>query len=678
MRLKQDIAITELSKDEFGRDNLVKLLFNAITEMTLEAHPAITFGIYGAWGEGKTSLMQMLDKELINNGLKTKWYNPWRIVDETKILNDFFSVLASICGKDAACILEIYARTFLISENAYPYSPVMASYLTRLSQELIDKENFSSLKDRISRQLRENNEHPVIFIDDVDRLNNKEIQMVFKIIRQIADFDNVIFVVGCDPAAVSDALDLTYPSARSKEKAERGRAFLEKIVQIPIQLPAIQERTLQRLINMTLTEIKDTFDVEVDEAAIDTVSKELSTIFKTRRAIIRYGNQLRFVLPTIHKETEFVDLCLMESLKYLNEQGWLEIYRQKSNLFGETNFIYDAEKREETQKKLFEEAINKIIWHYTSENHKYVESILRGRLFNKRLYPINHLSKAINNTIYFAQYFTCSVPEDIISRDEMLIFADLINESEDKAIDWINEKNAHYSENEIYRTVRLKLDMERGENTVMIEAKMCRVLSFSELAQGYSKHLVGNPYSSDIQITAVIIPKYMIHIAGGYQIPDTDAESSVLKDIFTKAPFNFCMCVLYGIYSEHSFAPKDEKGVFNILKDRLTQQGLMSLFEYSFLISKTFLKIWKKSDKKGYSSFLSNILREESFDVGSFIVSGLSSISQKDHSRVIQDISDLFKDEKELFVKKLRLSSEREKELFKSFVSSCEYLKGEI
>lgn len=93
--IKEDIPISSLSEDGLGRKSLVRLVVDAIKNNMSHAHPAMTMGIYGAWGEGKTSVMQMVKSELEKEYL-TIWYNPWSVADENKILMEFFSQLSNI------------------------------------------------------------------------------------------------------------------------------------------------------------------------------------------------------------------------------------------------------------------------------------------------------------------------------------------------------------------------------------------------------------------------------------------------------------------------------------------------------------------------------------------------------------------------------------------------------
>ena len=677
--IKEDIPILSLSQDELGRTAIVHLMVDAIKNSMSHSHPAMTMGVYGAWGEGKTSVMQMVKTELKAAHIETIWYNPWSVADEHQILMEFFSLLSTFAFDDSTIpsAIENYGRLFLTSSVNGSYSPVVASYLTRLAQCLPESgKNLLDIKTNISKRLMDSRKYPVIFIDDVDRLSNNEIRIIFKLLRQIADFDNVTYVVGLDPAAVVDAL---YSScSASGDKFSRGREFLAKIIQVPIVLPSIDETILQDQLKKMLLEVAADFDIIVDSKSLQMVSENLSSVFTTKRSIVRFGNQLRFVLPSVYKETEFMDLCFMESLKYINEQGWLEVSRQKNNLLGIIPFIADEKERENAKYKAYSTAINAILY-YFPERRAYVETVLRDHLFPKiHHYGINALSKAINNRIYFSQYFICGVPEGVIARSDAEQFAKLVWEDEDSAISWINIKMEHYPSDEIDRTSRLALEMVERQNSVEMAAKLCRVLSFSNMANNYTKSLVSNPTRIDITITVVIIPRYMVRVVDEQRIPERKAEAALLKEIYEKAPVNFCMNLFYGIYSDKCFVPEDEKAVFDVLKKRVLEQERMSIFEYSYFILQRFLLVWKKTNPKSYRSYIDSILKGESFDAGSFVVRSLQENSIDDRLTTVVAITNLFSDAWDSFLENLNNYKDKENKLYRFFVSNCNQIKKEI
>jgi len=56
---------------------------------------SLTIGVYGSWGEGKTSVMNFIEQELAAQGDAIVFtFNPWRFADEPSLLRAFFTTLA--------------------------------------------------------------------------------------------------------------------------------------------------------------------------------------------------------------------------------------------------------------------------------------------------------------------------------------------------------------------------------------------------------------------------------------------------------------------------------------------------------------------------------------------------------------------------------------------------------
>lgn len=62
------------------------------------------------------------------------------------------------------------------------------------------------MKKTISSKMSERKDKIVVFIDDLDRLDKEEIRMVMKLVRSVADFPNIIYVLCFDNEIVEHAL----------------------------------------------------------------------------------------------------------------------------------------------------------------------------------------------------------------------------------------------------------------------------------------------------------------------------------------------------------------------------------------------------------------------------------------------------------------------------------------
>lgn len=95
--------------------------------------------------------------------------------------------------------------------------------------KLTPPEGFEARKKKLEELLKKDRFQRVVFIDDLDRLPADELQEMFRVIKSVANFPNVVYVLAYDQEVVSTGLDKFHPG--------RGELFLEKIVQMPVALP---------------------------------------------------------------------------------------------------------------------------------------------------------------------------------------------------------------------------------------------------------------------------------------------------------------------------------------------------------------------------------------------------------------------------------------------------------
>lgn len=95
---KQDIIIDspkeKLEDDLFGWAPIVNRIADIIRLKSSVSHDCFTIGIYGKWGEGKSSLMNMVCENLsLEENIEVIHFNPWLFKDQESLLLDFFKTL---------------------------------------------------------------------------------------------------------------------------------------------------------------------------------------------------------------------------------------------------------------------------------------------------------------------------------------------------------------------------------------------------------------------------------------------------------------------------------------------------------------------------------------------------------------------------------------------------------
>ena len=111
-----DAPVTDSKNDRFKRWPFAKRVAETIASRTDPS--SLVVAIYGAWGDGKTSVLNFISQELATRAdILTVKFNPWRFGDESAVLRHFFAELARVVGasltsksEDFGAALEKYGK----------------------------------------------------------------------------------------------------------------------------------------------------------------------------------------------------------------------------------------------------------------------------------------------------------------------------------------------------------------------------------------------------------------------------------------------------------------------------------------------------------------------------------------------------------------------------------------
>ncbi|MDK2773000.1 MAG: KAP family NTPase, partial [Flavobacterium sp.] len=301
----------------------------------------LTIGIYGKWGEGKTSFLNLL-KDKIEHFDKDKngkeylifEFNPWRYSNEDEMLFDFFDGISKRFYVDHQTKIQKvgtlitryskYLKAIKISSSigipkrlgtsiSFEPSKIFEALGEDLSGEQI---TLDKLKDKVNEAVNNANFKVLVFIDDLDRLDKDEIYTILKLIKLNANFDNFIFITTLDSEHVVKAIKDRYG-----EENEDGILFLEKIINIPIHLPKIETEDLQLFFEKKLDEISK--NLNINESKNDEIKSIVydfnDNYFKSPREIIKVLNSFYINAFSFEYEINLRDLFWIEYLKIKNE-----------------------------------------------------------------------------------------------------------------------------------------------------------------------------------------------------------------------------------------------------------------------------------------------------------------------------------------------------------------------
>jgi len=282
-----------------------------------EERTSLAIGIHAPWGEGKTSVLNLIRQRLLESEIICLEFNPWRYPGEDKLLKNFFFDLAKTIGVSLETTSEKAGRAIKKYSKGLAWMGfigIKADEALAALSELVPDAEIEELKARIEEQLGKATKKVVVIIDDIDRLDITEIQALFRIVKLSANFPNVVYILSFDEKRVADAIKNLYG-----DNIEAGANFLEKIIQISLPLPPASSRALLELTVRDINHALDSAEINLTDAQEEQFTKLFQNAFKDRiktpRKIKRMSNALNFAFPLMRDEVDNLDLLFIEYIK---------------------------------------------------------------------------------------------------------------------------------------------------------------------------------------------------------------------------------------------------------------------------------------------------------------------------------------------------------------------------
>lgn len=333
--VNSDVPLQNPDEDGLGRARLAEQIADGIAGS--DKSSSLVMGVYGRWGSGKSTMLNFIEhyiKEMPN--VICLRFNPWIVGGEDELLVAFMASLAHAVkisdtsrAKKAAATAGVildYASVFVRLGSLVPAfaaanaaadaSSSLADKLKGLSQSSLEEK-----KNTIGHGLEESNKRIVVIMDDLDRLDKRELNAVMKLVKLVADFPSTVYVLAFDDEMVARAIGEMYTMATSPVEAEQaGRDYLEKIVQLPIRLPIATQGSLR---HMTLEAIERGVirqDIQLDQnegelqRLLIAFDRAIAPFIRTPRTSKQIGNKVDWALSVLRGEVNNVDVILLEAM----------------------------------------------------------------------------------------------------------------------------------------------------------------------------------------------------------------------------------------------------------------------------------------------------------------------------------------------------------------------------
>lgn len=245
-RIKQDIQIILDKPINDEKEDLMKYgqiaahIYNNLM-LTDVSEKALSVGIIGDWGQGKSSMLNFLKSYIEkHDGNVIVEFNPRNSLNVSAIQSDFFELFSKeVTGNSSHIRIELakYAKAVLNSNDSWIASLLCAVF----PKDEVKRKDINKL-------IKNSGLNIFVIIDDFDRLTAKEIIEVLKLIDCNANFVHTYFITAFDKSYVDEVMRNYLHTSKSN--------FSDKYFDYEYYLPVVNQNNLLNYMNIVLKQLQ--------------------------------------------------------------------------------------------------------------------------------------------------------------------------------------------------------------------------------------------------------------------------------------------------------------------------------------------------------------------------------------------------------------------------------------
>lgn len=289
---------SETNIDYLNFDYLIKAVEDIVMDDTLTPS---TIGVYGDWGSGKSSLMQMVEKSLTakyGENVACIHFNGWlfegyedaktafcgTILEElhkhkkipSKVKGQITSLLKKIDGKKILMKGGSIALDILLTGGIGSLAGLTVEAITSTLQKKVDNINADDIREALKDFKRDNEDKKrdevknfqknfesilkesnlkrmVVFVDELDRCKPDTVLDIFEAMRLFLFVKGSSFVIGADSRLIDYAIKSRYKNIPGNN-LDISKEYLEKLIQYPVNIPQLDKNELEKYLTCLLLE----------------------------------------------------------------------------------------------------------------------------------------------------------------------------------------------------------------------------------------------------------------------------------------------------------------------------------------------------------------------------------------------------------------------------------------
>ena len=444
----------ERDRDRLGFRELARHLTNLFLRNDLSR--GLVVGIEGEWGSGKSSLANLalnaLEEEKEQHSLRVVHFSPWIVGNRDQLLGQLFAELDSVLyellpidsREQVRTALRAYVQGVaslasslkIAGDLGIPMAASVGNALKSAASAVSQSENpsLSQLKEKLRNQLADHNGKIIVFIDDLDRLEPQETVEVLRLVRAVADFPKVAYLLAYDPSVLAKSL-------KTALGVKDGKAYIEKLVQVSFAIPEPMSFDLRSWLAEETMAIFDRADLtpEAAERLERALSCWCSEYISTPRDVVRTANALKLHIAPLAERLDPADGLFIQIIRLHHPElhDWVQRHLIKKFSSGLNDFRLGSKDVAENSDREQGLELAEIAGRQGRTQYQFLGDLRQhlpqasipngpwslafeskdGQQFavERRLYSVS----------YFRLYFALSLPAGFLSDEEVWDFLDL-------------------------------------------------------------------------------------------------------------------------------------------------------------------------------------------------------------------------------------------------------------
>lgn len=372
-----DTPIDCVEKDNLGLSDTAERITKVIATCT--PNKGFIIGIEGEWGNGKTSLVNLIKSKAknIDSDPLFAFFQPWVINSSDGLLSELFLVISETAcqvplkpfygaqrtgwlkslpalskrpkirnfhGKKLKDLFSGFVSSATVLRNLKnalppPVEPITGmtsaaiGTVASIAENCFSEEPLASQKQKIVNELKWLSKQIVVVIDDLDRLPPSEAAEILRLIRAVADFPNVIYLLCYSRAYLTKCIDTEFGIGPESDH------YLQKFIQASFSIPEPQPSELRNIFRQKIMETvgkkvftDDSRDLEnTKRRLINAIQSEGSQTLKSLRCVAKVFNFVLLYSNQLLNELDLADLVRLQFIRHRDFilYNWIVEYMNK-------------------------------------------------------------------------------------------------------------------------------------------------------------------------------------------------------------------------------------------------------------------------------------------------------------------------------------------------------------